>query len=44
MKRILLVLPLLCLSLPALPQAIGQWQVYPSYWKATRNTLVDDRV
>ena len=44
MKRILLVLTLLCLSLPALPQAIGRWQVYPSYWKATRNILVDDRV
>ena len=44
MKRILLVLTLLCGSLSAMPQAIGQWQVYPSYWKATRNILVGDRV
>lgn len=45
LRRLFLSTLLLAAHLsPSLAEAIGQWQVYPSYWIATQNLTVGSRV
>ncbi|MCD8266679.1 MAG: regulator [Prevotellaceae bacterium] len=44
MKRILIYLSLALAPAFCLAQAIGSWQVYPSYWIATQNLTVGSKV